>query len=493
MGTTLVDDHSSNEAAIAQLGKWLERPDIFVREVFGATPDPWQDDVLRAFPHKHQIAMKASKGPGKTALLAWCAWNFLLTRLHPKIAATSISSDNLQDNLWTEMAVWQNKSPMLKALFEWQKTRIICKQHPETWWMSARTWSRSASAEQQAQTLAGLHSDYIMFLLDESGSMPQAVMIAAEAALSSCKEGHILQAGNPTQLSGPLYRACTVDKASWYVVEISGDPDDPKRSTRVNIDWARQQIAKYGANDPYVLVNVFGRFPPHSLNALVGPDDISSATKRFYREYEYGHAPKVMAADVARFGDDSSVVCKRQGQVMFPMLQYRNVDSSHGAGILAREWQAFDADACFIDDTGGYGAGWIDALRQLGRTPIGVPFSGQANDRRYYNKRAEMYFLFAQWIKDGGALPDHPELGAALTQTTYTFKGDAMIIEPKDVIKVKMNGQSPDHADAGALTFAHPVTPRNQARSSVRPRHTYEWDPFREVNEQSVVDYVRGM
>src|SRR6202790_3773477 len=115
--------------------RWREQPQLFVRECLGVTPDAWQDDVLAAFPTNQRIAMKACKGPGKTAVEAWLAWNFLLTRVEPKVAAVSVTAENLSDNLWAEMAKWQQRAPILKARFEWTKTRISCRDSPETWWM----------------------------------------------------------------------------------------------------------------------------------------------------------------------------------------------------------------------------------------------------------------------------------------------------------------------------------------------------------------------
>ena len=228
--------------AADKIKTWRENPSIFVREVLRATPDPWQDEILKIFPYNQRIALCASKGPGKSSLLSWLAWNFLLTRPSPKIAATSISGDNLRDGLWTEMAKWRENSPILKELFVWQKERIFLKESPETWWMSARQWSKSADPNSLGNTLAGLHADYIMFELDEAGGMPDAIMASAEAALSSCKEGHIVIAGNPTHLEGPLFRACkTGERGMWYVKEISSDPDDPVRSPRVSIQWQRNK------------------------------------------------------------------------------------------------------------------------------------------------------------------------------------------------------------------------------------------------------------
>src|SRR5260370_13267392 len=101
----------------------------------------------------------------------------------------------------------------------------------------------------------------------------------------------------------------------------------------------------------------------------------------------------------------------------------------------------------------------IDNLRRLGRAPIGVHFAGRPNDPRYDNKRTEMYFEAIEWIRAGGALPAgaaSAELIAALSQTTYSFRGDRLLLEPKEQVKQRL-GYSPDDADAFALTFAQPV------------------------------------
>jgi phage terminase large subunit len=210
---------------------------VFAKEAFDFDPDPWQREVFDYWDAGEQrIAMQACKGPGKTALLAILIWHFLATRPFPKVACTSISGDNLSDCLWTELAKWQQKAPFLVRAFEWTKTRIECRDHRETWWCSARTWSKSANAEEQGKTLAGLHGDYLLFVLDETGGMPEAIMVAAEAALASGTEVRIVQAGNPIQCEGPLWVAANRDRRLWKIVEITGDPDDPRRSPRIDIE-----------------------------------------------------------------------------------------------------------------------------------------------------------------------------------------------------------------------------------------------------------------
>ena len=141
-----------------------------------------------------------------------------------------------------------------------------------------------------------------------------------------------------------------------------------------------------------------------------------------------------------------------------PMV-FRHIDGKQGAGAVGRKAADWGAHAIFVDDTGGWGASWIDQLRGMNYSPIPVGFAASPVDRRYENKRTEMYFRAVDWIKAGGALPaECPDLIAALSQTTYSYRGDRLLLEPKDQVKLRL-GYSPDDADAFALTFAQPVVP----------------------------------
>jgi len=465
-----------------RIADWREHPATMVRELFGVEPDAWQLDALDAFPRSPRMAMKACKGPGKTAVLAWLGWNFLLTRPHPVIGATSISGDNLKANLWTELARWRGRSPLLEHLFEQTKTAIFSRQHPNTWKCEARTWPKDADATQIGNALAGLHGAYVMWLLDESGDYPNAIMANCEGIFSGEPiEAHIVQAGNPTQLEGPLYRAFTVAADLWYKIEITADPDDPKRTPRVSVEHARQMIKQYGRDNPWILVSIFGKFPPASFNALIGIEEVREAMRRYYREHEIGEASRVLGVDVARYGNAQSVIAPRWGLQMLPFKKYRNIDSTQGAGQVVRVWNEWGADGCLIDVTGGFGAGWYDQIIRLGKSPIGVQFSGTPhNKNRYVNKRAEMAFDLVEWIKRGGALPEDDGLAAALTKTTYTFQGDRLILEPKEEVEEKV-GQTLDEFDAAILTFAEPIGITDK-RSRALPKTQPEYQPFAELD-----------
>lgn len=454
--------------AARTLRRWRKDPVAMVREEFDAEPDAWQADVLRAFgdPARQRIAMKACKGPGKTTVEAWCAMNFLACYgergEHPKGAAISITKDNLSDNLWPEIAKWMGRSEFFREAFVWTKTRIHAREFPETWFISARTWAKDADPQQQSNALAGLHAKYLLFLLDESGGIPEAVMATAEAGLANEHVGwaKIVQGGNPTHLEGPLYRACTQERHLWYVVEITGDPDDPMRSPRISVEWAKSQIEKYGRDNPWVLVNVFGKFPPGSLNTLLGPDEVTEAMRRQPTPDQYSFAQKRLGIDVARFGDDRTVLFPRQGIRAYSPVIMRNARTTTIAARVILAAHRWGTELELIDDTGHWGHGVVDNLIASGRSPVAVQFHAPALDPRYKNRRAEMWLKMAEWVKRGGTLPNIPELIAELTTPTYTFVNGKFQLEDKDQIKERL-GRSPDLGDALALTFSIPDMPNN--------------------------------
>jgi len=309
------------------------------------------------------------------------------------------------------------------------------------------------------------------------------------------KEAHIVQAGNPTSRFGPLFHACTAARTLWYIVEITADPEDPKRTPRVSVEVAQQQIAQYGRDNPWVQVRIFGNFPPAEFNALIGPDEIRAAMNRMYKPHELGAAARILSVDVAYYGDDASVLCKRIGLQVFPFKTYRNIDTIMGAGIVRREELDWQADAVFIDGS-TFGAGWVDNIRLLGSSPIPVIYAAKPHSDRYYNKRAEMYFDACEWIKGGGALPSEgteggAQLLAALSSTTFTIKNGKLLLAPKEDVKALL-GYSPDHADAFVQTFAEPVSARSsQPRLRPQPRIEVEYDPFAQMRGEELEKSVR--
>lgn len=454
--------------AQSKIAIWRRDPTQFVRDQFGAEPDVWQQKVLTAFGDqahaKMRIALRACVGPGKSTVEAWCGWNFLScygeVGNHPKGAVVSVTKANLSDNLFPEFQKWRSRSEWLLKSFEWTKERIFSADHPETWFLSARSFNKDANPEEQGRTLSGLHSKFVLALIDESGEIPVAVLKAAEQSLAErdCAFARIVQSGNPSSLDGMLYAAANQLSHLWRNFRVTGDPDDPDRSPRIDIEWAKEQISLYGRENPWVKYSILGEFPESSINSLLGVDEVEAAMGRTIKEDAYMHSQKRLGMDIAFQGDDMSVIFPRQGLASFRPIEMRNLTSSEQAARLISAKTKFESEIEFVDDTGGWAKGVHDFLVQAGCPPIPINFSGKSIDPRYYNKRSEMYFEMAKWVKRGGCLPPVPELVPELTKSTYCLKNGKFLLEPKELIKKKL-GRSPDRADALCLTFALPEMP----------------------------------
>ncbi len=482
---------------------WRRDPIRMVVDEFKATPDRWQANALTAFassdPLKQRIALQACVGPGKSAVLAWCAHNFNLCYAtpgdYPNAAVVSITSDNLKNNLWKELAIWRDRSAILTSQFEMTASRIMHREHRDTWFLAARSWSRTADPEAQGRTLSGLHAKYIAYFVDESGDINPAVLRAAEQGLSNCIVGKIMQAGNPTSHEGMLYFAAKTQPHLWFIIPITGDPDDPDRSPRVSLEWAKQQIQTWGRTNPWVMAAILGKFPPTSINALLGPDEVRESMARHLNPEDYEFSEKRLGIDVARFGDDATILWPRQGLACFTPVEMRNANSIEVAAriMVARNRWAFQRG--MIDSTGGHAGGIIDQLAQGGIHLHEVNFSGKAYDPRFFNLRSQIHFEAAEWVKKGGRLPNIPQVAREAVAPTYWFEGGRLRVIEKDQLK-KVLGCSPDYWDALCCTFALPDMPTTEGEygllnrlvrgemsevgSGMGGHAVSEFDPFRD-------------
>jgi hypothetical protein len=295
----------------------------------------------------------------------------------------------------------------------------------------------------------------------------------AEQAMLTAKDGLILTSGNPMAVNGLLYAVCKLRATLWYVIEITSDPADPNRCTRIPKERAQEQIDLHGRDDPWVQVYLLGKFPDQAINQLLTREEVALAMQRQPKKDEYDWAAKILGVDVAFQGLDQSVIFPRQGLVAFSPQAMRGVPPIDGAASVARKATEWGANAIFIDNTGGGGAGWLDVLRgPLSQEAIGIQFSGKPTDPRFYNKRAEMYWRLREWVLGGGSLPKVAALIPELTELTYSSKMDRLKLEDKEKLSMRL-GRSPDHADALALTFAQDVAPRLEP-GSLAWRHTQQ-------------------
>jgi len=200
-------------------------------------------------------------------------------------------------------------------------------------------------------------------------------------------------------------------------------------------------------------------FTASSANTLISIETAMAATRRTLEERLYAFAPKILGVDVAWEGGDRNVIFPRQGLQAFKPKVIPGLPEKTFAGIVAEKILEWEPAMTFVDTTGGYGGEVVSRLKDMGHKKVqGVVFSWKAKQERFANLRAEMWFAVADWLKEGGALPNLSELVAELCAPTYSNDNasNRLKLESKDDIRERL-GMSPDIADALALTFAFPV------------------------------------
>jgi hypothetical protein len=189
---------------------------------------------------------------------------------------------------------------------------------------------------------------------------------------------------------------------------------------------------------------------------------ISSSLVRRGVEYKaegYQQEPRVWGLDVARAGEDRSVLIERQGRKSRIVQTWHETDSMRLASFVAMLWQDHRPDMVFVDG-GGVGGPVADRLRQLLSPQCiqEVNFGWAATDpTKYANKRAEMWGRIKDALSLGLELSNDSELIEELSGPEFTFTNkNQILLEKKESMKAR-GLRSPDKADALALTYAEPV------------------------------------
>ncbi len=481
---------------VSDLGRFSSDPEGFVLWAFPwgepgtileSKPGPfeWQLAVLRdiksgllTIDKAIQLATSSGHGIGKSALVAWlCLWA-ISTFEDTRGVVTANTETQLKTKTWAELGKWYHLF-IAKSLFKLTATALFSAdpERDRTWRIDMVPWS-----ERNAEAFAGLHNEgkRILLLFDEASNIPDIIWETAEGALTDTNTQIIWAAfGNPTKNSG-RFRMCFREYAHvWHTRQIDARTV-PGTNKALFSSWVRDR----GEDSDFVRVRVKGEFPRVGLLEFISSEDVAEA---MVREVEvHLHDPLVLGVDVARFGDDESVIFIRKGRDgrSHPARRFSGIDTMALAGHVAAIAQELRPDAIFVDG-GGVGGGVVDRLRQLNVDVFDIQFGGRADqpqaDRTLYaNKRAEMWGGMRSWIK-GAALPDDKDLREQLVAPTYSFRQEAQILlESKAEMKLR-GVPSPDLADALALTFAYPViASRFAGRYGAReePRVLTEWDPF---------------
>ena len=425
-----------------------------------AGPDTWQADVLEALgthartsgaSFRHAVA--SGHGVGKSALAAWIILWHLSTHPHPQIVVTANTGVQLSTKTWRELAKWLQLSVYAET-FTWTATKCYHRAHPATWFAAAVPWRAD-----RPEAFAGTHEAHVLILMDEASAIDDLIWETTEGAMTT--PGAMWVAfGNPTRSSGRFKECFAGGRFAhrWQTTQV--DSRDARMADQAQI---AQWLTDYGEDSDFVRVRVKGLFPRQAVGQFIGEDLITAAQAR--QAVEDPLQPCVVGVDVARFGDDRSVVLVRQGGTIRETRVYREIDTVGLAGYVCEVADLYRADTptLFVDAV-GIGAGVVDQCRARGYAVQEVQAGASAQDPLHYaNKRAEMWHRTREWLHTRGCLTESPtmrELVADLTAPEYAYDAQGRLqIETKASMKGRGLASS-DLADALCHTFAEPVAPR---------------------------------
>lgn len=214
-------------------------------------------------------------------------------------------------------------------------------------------------------------------------------------------------------------------------------------------------------------------------DAIIPIDLVELAYGKVIEAHAYKSQPIIFGVDVARFGDDKSVIYVRQGLATLEVKKYSGIDLFQFSETVMHKIKEYDPDAVFIDVV-GVGAGVVDMLRhkQFGEVVTGINSGNKPlNSVAYVNKRIEMWVRMKEWLELGGCIPEDTELRVDLVSPLYSYdSANRMKLEKKEDMKAR-GVKSPDIADALALTFAQSVAKRKPAFLAMAAQRK-EYKPF---------------
>ena len=428
--------------------QYRDDPVLFVKEVLGADPLPYQAEFLEAMAHgERKISIRSGHGTGKSTSASWAMLWYLLMRFPNKVVVTAPTSGQLFDALFAELKRWINELPKpIQELLTIKSDRVELTAAPSEAFISART-SRAETPE----ALAGVHSDNVLLVVDEASGVPEKVFEAAAGSMSGHEATTILLS-NPTRSSGTFYESQTRMAGSWWTRRWSC-----VESPLVSDEFVDEMRERYGEESNAFRIRVLGEFPLADDDTIIPFHLVDAAMNRDI-ELDKDRRP-IWAVAPARFGSDRTAFCKRVGSVITEIKSWRGLDLMQTVGRVMAEYEALNPSSRpseILVDSIGVGSGVVDRLRELGAPVRGINVSESPSmGETYNNLRTELWFKTKAWLEDRSCkLPKDDELLADLTGIRYSFTSSGkMAAESKDQMR-RRGLRSPDLADAVCLTMA---------------------------------------
>ena len=426
-------------------------------------PTVYQCAILDCLAHTHRVAVRSPHGAGKTALASWAILWFALTRdgdIPWKVVCTASAWRQLTKYLMPELHLWTRR-------LNWQRIGRLPLGREELLALSLKlsTGEAFAVASQDEAFIEGAHSPSILYIMDEAKAIPGRFFDAIEGAFSGAgqdthNEAFALVISTPGEPQGRFYdiHVRKPGYCDWATVHIS--LQDALGAGRISRDWVTARRAQWGERSAVYQNRVEGQFATSEETGVIPLAWIEAANERWHLIMESADAPhqiNIVGVDVARGGEDSTVVALCCGLLVTELRYFVHTDTmatvGHVAGVLQRA-----TSARAIIDVIGVGAGVYDRLWEQGYTvepfnaAASTDFRDVSGELGFVNCRSAAWWHLRELLDpargSGIALPPDDLLTGDLTAPRWRVtSGGRIQVEGKDDIRKRL-GRSTDSGDA---------------------------------------------
>jgi len=413
-------------------------------------------------PEVYQSATSSGRGVGKSALTAWLNLWAMSCVLGVTCITTANTEPQLKSRTWAELGKWHT----LAINSHWfEKTALSLK--PSDWfedalkrqlkidtgyyYAQAQLWS-----EENPDAFAGVHNhNGIVVIFDEASGIPKPIWTVTEGFFTEpVLHRYWFCFSNPRRNTGEFYECFHKSRKYWYRRNI-----DSRTVEGTDVNKLQQIVDKHGDDSDEARIEVKGEFPRQGDRQFISREVVDGALERDMLPDE--GAPLIMGVDIARFGDDSTVIRFRKGRDARAIkpIKMKGKDNMEVANECAYWIDELEPDAVCID--AGNGTGVIDRLKEMGYAVHEVWFGSKAENEEYSDLRTEIWAKLRDWLP-GGMIDNDSDLIDDIVGPQYEFdKFDRIKLESKEKMK-KRGISSPDNADALVCTFAIKVARKDK-------------------------------
>lgn len=487
---------------------WWENPLDFWELVLGQKPWDRQRDVILAARDHDRFSCKAGRRVSKSNSVAGIGLNYYCGWLDARVILMSTTARQVDAILWRELEKMRARAGRcLKCKLEDPQGRKIPRPCPHSALIEgeagrlARTGLKMSPiiptdfreifgfTANEAEAVQGVAGENVLWLVDESSGVKPEIFEAINGNRAGGARCGLF--GNPTKTEGEFYDSFN-EKAKqdqsdpkaigYFNITISSRESPNVREGRSVIPglateaWLAECEHEWGVDSPLFKIHIEGEFAENEDGKAFPVDAIHDAEERWADASEAGRLfIGLDPAGETGMGDESAFA-PRRGLKVYGLTVRRGLsDEGHLVvllGIIKERRVGQEVPVVILDRDGSVGArlygflrGYLEALPEhappfelFGLRGSNAP---QREGDRYDRQRDATTGNFAQWLRDGGAIPEDTKLAKEMHVLEWRqLVSGKMKITSKDDIK-KLIGRSPDRYDAVSLSVWEPRSLRD--------------------------------